>query len=196
MPALTYDAVVEIRRQVGIGATDLETASHAYSLDELAQGVRETRGLLQAIADGWTQEQLLARPPLHTSDNAAEAGEDRWSATEAISHLIATQNWYLLHMGRLLGRREHFEKMVHGLGDLAEQDISKADLSEGLRAATDLFLATIASIPADADLTQKRSSTFFGDLSLRGWVLLSCVHDVDHLQQIQRVATLPTFPVG
>jgi hypothetical protein len=58
-------------------------------------------------------------------------GEDRWSAAEAISHLIVTENSYLLHMGRLLGRHEHFDLMPHGLGDHAPQNILKADLEEG-----------------------------------------------------------------
>jgi hypothetical protein len=63
-----------------------------------------------------------------------------------------------------------------------------------LRGATSSFLAYIAAIPADADWTQKRSSTFFGNLSLRGWVLLAALHDEDHLRQIRRLAALPTFP--
>jgi hypothetical protein len=70
----------------------------------------------------------------------------------------------------------------------------KGELAVALRSATDRFLAYIAAIPADADWTQKRSSTFFGNLSLRGWVLLAVLHDEDHLQQIWRLAALPTFP--
>jgi hypothetical protein len=84
--------------------------------------------------------------------------------------------------------------MPHGLGDLAHQDILKADLRDQLRSATTSFLECIASIPADADLTAKRSSTFFGDLGLKGWILLAALHDSDHLQQIQRIAGTTTFP--
>jgi hypothetical protein len=43
------------------GETTGETASHDYSVAELTQVVKETRGMLQAIADGWTQEKLLVR---------------------------------------------------------------------------------------------------------------------------------------
>jgi hypothetical protein len=193
MTRLTFDDLVSLGGRITNGETDIETASHDYSVEELAQAVKETRGMLQAIAGGWTEDQLLARPASGLIENVT-LGEDRWSATEAISHLIATENWYLLHMGRLLGRREHFDVMPHGLGDHARQDILKVDLEEGLRSATNRFLDYIASIPADADLTQTRSSTFFGDLSLRGWILLAALHDSDHLQQIQRVAAMATFP--
>jgi hypothetical protein len=193
MPVLTIDALGRLRTRLTAGETDIETASQDYSITELAQGFQETRGQLQALADGWTQDQLLTRPPLEDREDIV-AGLDRWSATEAISHLIATQNWYMLHMGHLLGRREQFDVMPRGLGDHARQDIRKGELTAALRSATDRFLAYIAAIPADADWTQKRSSIFFGDLSLRGWVLLSALHDEDHLQQIWRLAALPTFP--
>jgi hypothetical protein len=193
MTRLTFDDLVSLGGRLTTGETTIETASHDYSVEELAQVVKETRGMLQAIADGWTEDQLLARPASPLIEDVT-LGEDRWSATEAISHLIATENWYLLHMGRLLGRHEHFDVMPHGLGDHARQDVLKADLEEGLRSATKRFLDYIASIPADADLTKTRSSTFFGDLSLRGWILLAALHDGDHLQQIQRVASMATFP--
>ena len=193
MTTLTLADLVTLRGRLNAGEADIETASNNYSVEELAETVRETRGMLQAVADGWTQDQLLARPPLREREDVA-LSEDRWSATEAISHLIATQNWYMLHMGRLLGRREHFDVMPNGLGDLAHQDILKADLEEQLRSATTSFLECIAGIPADADFTQKRSSTFFGDLSLKGWILLAALHDADHRQQIQRIADTTTFP--
>jgi DinB superfamily len=188
MTALTFDDLETLRSPLNTGETDIETVSSNYSVEDLTDTVRVTRGLLQAIADGWTQDQLLARPSMHDREDVA-LSEDRWSATEAISHLIATQNWYLLHMGRLLGRREHFDVMPHGLGDLAHQDILKADLEEQLRSATTRFLEYIASIPADADFTEKRSSTFFGDLSLKGWILLAALHDAEHRKQIQRIAS-------
>jgi len=193
VPTLTLDTLVVLRSRLAAGEIDIETVSLDYSSEELLQGVKQTRGMLQAIADGWTQDQLLERPPLREREEIAVA-EDRWSATEAISHLIATQNWYMLHMSRLLGRREQFDIMPHGLGDHARQDILKDVLAERLRSATSRFLAYIASIPAEADWAQKRSSIFFGDLSLSGWILLAGLHDEDHLQQIQRIAALVSFP--
>ncbi len=193
MPALTFDTLVALRSRLTEGDTDVETAAQSYSIDELKEGVVSTRGMLHAIADGWTQDQLLARPPQADREDTA-ANEDRWSATEVISHLIATQNWHLLHMGRLLGRREHFDPMPHGLGDYASQDILQRELSEALHSATATFVRYIESIPPDADLTATRSSTFFGDLSLRGWILLAALHDEDHLRQIQRLETIPQFP--
>lgn len=124
------------------------------------------------------------RPP-HAEE--AQPDEDRWSATEAVSHLIATQNWYLLHMNRLIGRHEHFDVMVRGLGDQARQDIAHAELIRELSAATERLAGFIEAAPGDADLSARRSSTFFGDLSLRGWALLAIYHDLDHLAQIGRI---------
>ena len=185
MEPLTYEALVALRARVHDEHGDIESQSSAYTLAELAQGLRVTRGKLQQIMERWTQEQLWKRPP-HAEE--AQPDEDRWSATEAVSHLIATQNWYLLHMNRLLGKSERFDVMVRGLGDLARQDVSREDLARELSAATQRLVEFIETIPADADLTARRSSTFFGELSLRGWVLLAIYHDVDHLTQIERIS--------
>lgn len=185
MEPLTYEAMVALRTRLNDEHGDIESQSSAYTLAELAQGLRVTRGKLQQLVERSTQEQLLKRPQHYEQ---AQPDEDRWSATEAISHLIATQNWYLLHMNRLLGIREHFDVMVRGLGDQAQQDIAREDLARALSAATQRMVEFIETVPSDADLTARRSSTYFGDLSLRGWVLLAIYHDVDHLAQIERIS--------
>ena len=181
----------DLRQRVMRGESTIEAEAVRYSLPQLVDGLYVTRGMLQALAERWTQEQLQVRPAPH-ADGAR--GEDRWSATEAITHLIATQNWYLLHIARLLGRREHFERMPHGLGDLALQDVPKAELEADLARAIEQLVAALDAIPASADLALRRDSTFFGELSLRGWALLAVIHDLDHLAQIERLANLPDFP--
>lgn len=187
---VTYDELVDVARRFGRRETALEAEAARYTLAYLAEGLRMSRGMVRALADGWTQEQLWFQPP------DGESAEDRWSATEAITHLIATQNWYLLHIGRLLGRREHFDVMPRGLGDLARNDVPRAQLAADLAAATDRMLTVIAEIPSDADLDAQRDSRFFGPLGLRGWVLLAIVHDIDHVAQIQRLTEQPGFPTA
>jgi hypothetical protein len=191
MAELTYEALLDYRRRFQQGETNIETEAERHSLVELAEGLRMTRGMLGAIATGWTQEQLWAQP--QQADAAAES-EDRWSATQALTHIMATQNWYFLHMDRMLGQRRQYDVMVRGLGDRAETDVPKDEVVARLHDATETILAYIAAIPPDADLSVRRDSTFFGELSLRGWVMLAINHDLDHLLQIERVAALPSFP--
>jgi aminoglycoside phosphotransferase (APT) family kinase protein len=154
-----------------------------------------TRATIQALVEGWSQEQLTWQPPA-TQSQAPAHDEDRWSATEAVTHLIATENWYLLHMGRLVGKREHFAVMPRGLGDHADNGVPKEELVAELNAATERILADIAAIPADADLTARRDSTYFGELSLRGWVMLAIVHDIDHTAQMLRLTEQSEFPAS
>lgn len=197
MAELSYETLREIRGRLDRRESTIEEEARRYTLDELSEALRMTRGMLQALAEGWTQEQLLARPAGASAAEQAEPssqGEDRWSATEALTHLVVTQNWYMLHMDRLLGRRTQYEQMPRGLGDQARQDVPKEELARRLGEATERLLGYVASIPADADLTAARASTFFGDLSLRGWVMLAVGHDLDHLAQIGRVAEKPDFP--
>ena len=190
MSAPSGEELRAMRLRVLEGGDSIEAEAGRHSLVELAAMLRSTRGALQALVEGWTHEQLAFQPTL--AEGVGE--EDRWSATEAVTHLIATQNWYRLHMGRLLGRREHFDLMPHGLGDLAQRDVARDVLAAGLREATGRLLATIEAIPAEADLAARRDSTFFGELSLRGWVLLAIFHDLDHTTQIERLTGLVGFP--
>lgn len=200
MAELTYEAVIAARRRIEGGETDIESEARHHTLGELADALRMTRGMLQAIVQGWSDAQLNIQPPAgRTTDPASQPrgeliGEDRWSASEAITHLIATENWYLLHMTRLLGRREHFDLLPRGLGDQARHGVPGMELATELRKATDLLLTEIDAIPPTADLAATRSSTYFGDLSLRGWVMLAIVHDLQHFEQIQRLVDLPDFP--
>jgi hypothetical protein len=85
-----------------------------------------------------------------------------------------------------------FDVMVRGLGDLARNDIAKEQRLTRLRGATQTMLDEIVSIPAD--ITAQRDSTFFGMLSMRGWVYLAINHDLLRLAQIERLKTYLNFP--
>ncbi|MGE5334532.1 MAG: DinB family protein [Nitrososphaerota archaeon] len=195
MADLTYDDLTALRQRILSGEMTIEQAASQYSLADLAEALRMTRATVQALVEGWSQTQLAWQPPAAQSEAAAD-GEDRWSATQAVTHLIATENWYLLHMGRLVGKREHFDIMPRGLGDHADNSVPKAELAAKLSAATERLLDDIAAIPADVDMTARRDSTFFGELSLRGWVLLAIVHDLDHTAQMQRLTEQSGFPTS
>jgi hypothetical protein len=191
MAEITRSDLNDSFQRLTSGASTIEDEGTRYTLADLADTLRSTRGRLQEVADTWSQAQLQTQPP---EGSVSPNGEDRWSATEAISHVIATQNWYRMHMWRLRGEKRMFDVMVRGLGDLARNDIPKAELSTQLRAATQALLEEIVSIPADADMTAQRDSTYFGMLSLRGWVFLAINHDIIHLAQIKRLKGYPNFP--
>ena len=188
IPAAELDAS---QRRFYSGASNVEAEGTRFTLAELGDTLRVTRGRIQQLVDTWSQAQLRAQPP---EGSVSPNGEDHWSATEAVTHLIATQNWYRMHMWRLRGEKRMFDVMVRGLGDLARNDVPKEQLSGQLRGATDTMLDEIAAIPADVDMAAQRDSTFFGMLSLRGWVYLAINHDLMHLAQIERLKTYPSFP--
>lgn len=190
IPAAELDAS---QRRFYSGASSIEAEGTRFTLADLADTLRATRGRIQQVVDTWSQAQLWAQPP---EDAVSPDGEDRWSATEAVSHLIATENWYRLHLWRLRGEKRMFDLMVRGLGDQAQNDVPKEALSARLREATEALLSEIDSIPADVDMSAQRDSTFFGMLSIRGWVYLAINHDLMHLAQIERLKTYPNFPAS
>ncbi|HEX9067464.1 MAG TPA: DinB family protein [Ktedonobacterales bacterium] len=189
MAQVTYEVVAAISRRFGANEVPLEVEAHDFTLAELHDGLRDSRAVLQSIADTWDDTQLHARPPL----KAGAGEEERWSAAGVLSHLCVTQNWYMLNMDRLLGQRHHYASMPQGLGDQAQHEMPKAQLAPLLRASTGELLTYIAAIPATADLEATRDSRFFGDLGLRGWVLLAIVHDYDHLGQLRSIARMAGF---
>ena len=195
MAELTYDDLRTLRERIANGELTIEQAGSLHTLADLADALRMTRATLQALVEGWSQAQLQWQPPAAQSETPVN-GEDRWSATEIVTHMIATENWYLMHMGRLVGKREHFDVMPRGLGDHASNDVSKEELAARLSAATERMLSDIAALPADADLNTRRDSTFFGELGLRGWVMLAIVHDLDHTAQMQRLTEQSGFPTS
>jgi DinB superfamily len=190
MTDLTIADLRDIAGRVRAGS-DIDAEASLYSLPQLIAALRLTRGELIALLELWTPEQLRFRPP-----EVAGAGgdDDRWSATEAASHLVATQNWYLLNLDRMLGRRRQYEPMPRGLGDHADPDVPKPDLIARLQDATERLVMYLEAVPPDTDLAARRNSIFFGELSIRGWALLAIIHDLDHLAQIERVESLPAFP--
>jgi hypothetical protein len=188
IPAAELDAS---QRRFYSGASNVEAEGTRYTLGDLADTLRATRGRIQQVVDTWSQAQLWAQPP---EDAVSPDGEDRWSATEAVTHLIATENWYRLHLWRLRGEKRMFDLMVRGLGDQAHNDIPKGVLSTQLREATDTLLGEIESMPPDVDMTAQRDSTFFGMLSIRGWVYLAINHDLMHQAQIERLKAHSNFP--
>jgi len=188
IPAAELDAS---QRRFYAGASTIEAEGTRYTLADLGDTLRVTRGQIQQVVDTWSQAQLWTQPP---EGAVSPDGEDRWSATEAITHLIATENWYRLHLWRLRGEKRMFDLMVRGLGDQAHNDIPKDALSAQLREATDTLLSEIDAMPLDVDMTAQRDSTFFGMLSIRGWVYLAINHDLIHLAQIERVKTYANFP--
>jgi aminoglycoside phosphotransferase (APT) family kinase protein len=193
MSEISLEELRQTTQRLLDGKTSVEAEATKYSLSDLSTALRGTRQQLQEIVDTWSQEQLQARPP---EGSVRADGEDRWSATEAVSHLIATENWYRLHLWRLRGEKRMFDLMVRGLGDQAHNDIPKDALSAQLREATGTLLSEIDSIPADADMTAQRESTYFGMLSIRGWVYLAINHDLIHLAQIERLKTYANFLQG
>jgi len=189
IPAAELDAS---QRRFYAGASTIEEEGTRFTLADLGDTLRATRGRIQQVVDTWSQEQLWAQPP---EGSVSPDGEDHWSATEAVTHLIATENWYRLHLWRLRGEKRMFDLMVRGLGDQAHNDIPKDTLSALLREASDTLLSEIMSMPPDVDMTAQRDSTFFGMLSVRGWVYLAINHDLIHLAQIERLKTYSNFPM-
>ena len=71
MAELTYDDLRALRQRVHPGELAVEQAAEQYSLADLAEALRMTRATLQALVEGWSQEQLAWQPPAATLPSSA-----------------------------------------------------------------------------------------------------------------------------
>ena len=144
--------------------------------------------MLQAVADGWTQDQLLARPPLREREDIALS---RGPLVGYRGDLSPDRNPKLVHVAHGTIVRDGANTSTSCLMvwvTMAQQDILKADLEERLRSATTRFLEYIAEYPRRCGLHTKAIIHVFRGSEPRGWILLAALHDADHRQQIQRIA--------
>jgi len=147
-----------------------------YSWYELLPRVLEPRlQLLQAL-DGVTDEQANMRP---------DAGVDEWTIREAMDHAVSVAHSSLRNVQRL------------ALGGSDDSVYEEPPRPEAPRPLTELralllqntldLIALPARLPADPPLEPKAVHGNFGDLHCKGWFIFFRVHEVDHVNQVNKI---------
>ena len=72
MAELTYDDLTALRRRILQWRIDHRAGGPQYSLGDLAEALRMTRATIQALVEGWSQEQLTWQPPAAQSRDSGE----------------------------------------------------------------------------------------------------------------------------
>ncbi|MEW6752385.1 MAG: hypothetical protein AB1505_15585 [Candidatus Latescibacterota bacterium] len=117
-----------------------------------------------------------------------QAGEAGWTAGEIVSHNSDRLLWALAEavataeaVGSAL---PHPPPVVAGSAAREPRPLGRDLALEVLQAATGHLMAVLPPLLA-ADRGRTVARTHHGPMSVTSWLLLVCIHDTDHLQQLR-----------
>lgn len=157
--------------------TTLEAAAAGHSLQDLIQTVQRIRHRMNTTVEGLPPHAFEPQP------NDAE-GNEVWNAGQIVSHIIASQVRLTGNIGALV---EY--KIEPDVSDLeSDEELDMAGTRSAIKFATKSLTSTLKAIPEDADFSRTGDGGRFGEMGVRGWLLLTAVHEMDHVQQLQSLA--------
>jgi hypothetical protein len=150
------------------------------SIAELVQKVRDDSSALEAAGAAVPRARFTDRP-----------GEGEWSAAEVWTHVLqmsehgAASIAAILDNGKLpeRARDEISGETRPGLADSPAYWRAYLDVREPL-------YERVSKASGDENLDVKINHPMFGDFSWREWFLFMRVHDLDHMRQLQSIASL------
>lgn len=157
----------------------LVAQANKLALPDLVAKVRADTAPLQAAAALVPAERLGERP-----------AEGEWSAAEVWTHILqmnehgATAIMGILDAGTVPA---HADDTISGE---TRRDLQTGEqYYEAYRERREQLLARVQQATGDEYPGVKINHPMFGDLTWREWLLFMRVHDLDHLRQIQSVAS-------
>ncbi len=148
----------------------------AHEVQDYVDTLHAGRRMYASTLESLPEAAFVAQEPIN--------GEENWSAGQVMTHLVTAQ-------GNMLGMAREglgLEPVAaQEPGDMTAQP-TRADVQALLAQLNDSFDTFVANIPADAALDNPIEHPHFGSMSPRAWLMLSTLHEGDHLNQIRALA--------
>lgn len=109
-----------------------------------------------------------------------ENGNEVWSAGQIVSHICKSQKRFTENVGNLV--EYTLEPETDKLD--SEETLPMTEARGAIKTATVLLRQTLRAIPDDADLSKTAETERFGNLSVKGWLMLVAIHEHGHVKQI------------
>ncbi|MBT4099222.1 MAG: hypothetical protein HN559_07060 [Gemmatimonadetes bacterium] len=155
--------------------------SGAFTAEELAQLCMDLRQQMHQCLEN------LPESAFEPGEDRAE-GEPEWTAGEIISHNSDRLLWAMEEAATTLGfdlpRMDASFELVKKHAARTPRLLGSVVALEVLEAATK-YAMFVHPILIAADHGQETDRTHHGLMSLTAWLLLMCIHDGDHLDQLQ-----------
>ena len=206
MPDLRGENLEEIGRLFFSRERPINPVAEQYSREELCAFVRELSAEMENAVKDLAPEQLAYRLPGSPGGWDASGDEEHFDTSEIVTHVAMGTAFYWWGITRSLGHsRPPFTRPPKGakvtgiqgrvVGRGGWSGLSAPELTQMLRDSTEGFLAYVEGLPEEA---AKAVSSYegFGELTVKGWLLLLAVHFHMHLKQMQYMQAQPDYPSG
>lgn len=178
MAFLTDDQLDDVAGRVfARRESTLEAEGQALPRQDLTETILRVRHRMITTIESLPPEAFEPQP-------VDAEGNEVWSAGQIVSHICTSQLRFTENIGQLV---EY--SMELDTGELDKEDmLSMTDTRETIKTATVILRQTLRAIPEDADLTQVRATERFGELSVKGWMMLAAIHEHAHVKQLKSLA--------
>lgn len=153
--------------------------ANKLSLPELVEKVRKDSAPLEQVAATVPADHFFDRP-----------AKDDWSAAEVFTHILEMNESGATAIPAIIDSGVRPERV---------RDQVSGSTREGLKTAADYWaafigpreqlLAKVLTAKGDEHLDVKITHPQFGAMSWREWLLFMRVHDLDHMRQLQTLAS-------
>jgi len=185
---------------------NVSAVAEAYPRAAILDLISERAAGIASVVRHMSSEQLAYRLPGMPEGWDASGDEEEFNISEIVTHIATGTTFYWFSIARALGHpRPRFirpprEVAVTGrqgsvLGRGGWSGMPAEELVELLRSTTDDFLAYVSTLTVNEDQALGTYEAY-GDLTVKGWLLLLAVHYDMHLQQIEHLSRQPDFPRG
>ena len=157
----------------------LESEAADRSVEDLKQTVIAVRRMLKAAATGLPESAYERQP-----DDVD--GSDVWSAGEVISHIAETMIWTDANITKITGQAENLPS--DEIKQHSEMRVRTKEESLAALDAADRELNRILDgIAEDIDTSATIDHDTFGTVGVKGWLLLTALHEGDHANQLREL---------
>ena len=180
MSAIAVEELMRIAESVfAKRESTLEDEAADVSLSDLKQTVRSIRRMLSSTAAALPESAYERQP-----DDVD--GNDVWSAGEVVSHIAGTMIWTDSNIRNITGRPEiEPPDDISQYADVRVRD--KAESLEALAVADRELNRILDGIPEDVDTSSRIDHDTFGTVGVKGWLLLTALHEGDHANQLREL---------
>jgi hypothetical protein len=182
----------------------ISVVADQYTRDEIISLIRDQTAGMAALVKPMTSEEIAFHLPGAPEGWDASEDEHEFDISQIVTHVAVATVFYWFGIAHALGHpRPRFPraprdaavtgKTGQRFGRGGWKNVPAAELVALLDTTTTDFLAYTTSLTEPEEHTLS-SYEGYGELSIKGWLLLLAIHFDMHLKQIQQLQQHPDYP--
>lgn len=180
MSTIAVEDLMHVSERVfGTRESTLESEAADMEVADLKHTVLVIRRVLASAAVALPEFAYEAQPD-------DPDGNDVWSAGEVVSHIAGTMIWTDANLRKIRGEEE-LPPNDQLLPYTEVKVRSKDESLQALEVADQELQRILDDIPDDVDTARTIDHDTFGEVGVKGWLLLTALHEGDHAMQLREL---------